>query len=80
MKNIDLVGGADRIAEPNPIADRLPSGRMSNTSIRPKPGTYIEFRAERDVLVAVSACPDLTVGGKEIRLVVLDGQRERGRD
>ena len=49
----------------------LPSGRMFNTSIRPKPGTYIEFLAERDVLVGISACPDLTVGGKEIRAVVL---------
>ena len=49
----------------------LPSGRMSNTSIRPKPGTYIEFEALRDVLVAVSACPDLTVGGKDVRLVLL---------
>jgi uncharacterized protein YcgI (DUF1989 family) len=49
----------------------LPSGKMFNTSIRPKPGTYIEFQAERDVLVAISACPDLTVGGKEIRAVIL---------
>ena len=50
----------------------LPSGRMSNTSIRPRPGTYIEFQAERDLLVAISACPDLTVGGKEIRAVILE--------
>jgi uncharacterized protein YcgI (DUF1989 family) len=49
----------------------LPSGRMFNTSIRPRPGTYVEMQAERDTLVAVSACPDLTVGGKEIRIVVL---------
>jgi uncharacterized protein YcgI (DUF1989 family) len=54
------------------IALELPSGRMSNTSIRPRPGTYIEFLAERDVLVAVSACPDLTVGGKEIRVEIID--------
>lgn len=50
----------------------LPSGRLSNTSIRPKPGTYVEFRAERDVLIGISACPDLTVGGKEIRVEILD--------
>jgi uncharacterized protein YcgI (DUF1989 family) len=49
----------------------LPSGKMFNTSIRPKPGTHIEFQAERDLLVAISACPDLTVGGKEIRAVIL---------
>jgi uncharacterized protein len=52
----------------------LPSGKMFNTSIRPKPGTYIEFRAERDALVAISACPDLTVGGKEIVAEVFDSE------
>jgi uncharacterized protein len=51
----------------------LPSGKLSNTNVRPKPGTYIEFQAERDVLVGISACPDLTVGGKEIRAVILEG-------
>lgn len=50
----------------------LPSGKMFNTSIRPKPGTFIELQAERDTLVAVSACPDLTAGGKEIRVVIHD--------
>jgi uncharacterized protein YcgI (DUF1989 family) len=49
----------------------LPSGRLRNTSIRPKPGTYIEFEAQRDSLIAISACPDLTVGGKEIRVEIL---------
>jgi uncharacterized protein YcgI (DUF1989 family) len=46
------------------------SGRLSNTSIRPRPGTYVEFRAEMDALVAISACPDLTVGGKAIEVLV----------
>ncbi len=46
------------------------SGRMSNTSIRPRPGTYVEFRAEMDALVAISACPDLTVGGKAIEVLI----------
>jgi uncharacterized protein len=50
----------------------LPSGKLYNTSIRPKPGTYIEFQAERDTLIAISACPDLTVGGKEIRVLLLE--------
>ena len=54
------------------IRIELPSGKMFNTSIRPKPGTYIEFEALRDTLVGISACPDLTVGGKEIRAVILD--------
>ena len=46
------------------------TGRMSNTSIRPRPGTYVEFRAEMDALVAISACPDLTVGGKAIDVLI----------
>ena len=50
----------------------LPSGRMSDTGIRPKPGTYIEFRAECDLLIGISACPDLPVGGREIRAQILD--------
>lgn len=54
------------------MAIELPSGRLSNTSIRPRPGTYIELRAERDTLVAISACPDMTVGGKEIRVEFVD--------
>ena len=54
------------------IRIELPSGKMFNTNIRPKPGTYIEMQAERDVLVAISACPDLTVGGKEIRVLIGD--------
>jgi uncharacterized protein YcgI (DUF1989 family) len=48
------------------------SGRMSNTNIRPRPGTYIEFRAEMDALVAISACPDVTMGGKAIEVLVYE--------
>lgn len=48
------------------------TGRLSNTSIRPRPGTYIEFRAEMDALVAISACPDLTVGGQPIDVLVFE--------
>jgi hypothetical protein len=46
------------------------TGHLSNTSIRPRPGTYVEFRAEMDALVAISACPDLTVGGKALDVLV----------
>jgi uncharacterized protein YcgI (DUF1989 family) len=41
-------------------------GRMEHTTTRPKPGTYIDLRAEMDLLVALSACPDPTVGGKPV--------------
>jgi uncharacterized protein YcgI (DUF1989 family) len=53
------------------------TGRMSNTSTRPRPGTYIEFRAEMDTLVAISACPDLAAGGgKTIEVVVYAAELE----
>ncbi len=53
------------------LSIEFPSGRLSNTLIRPRPGTYVEFEPVIDVLVAISACPDLTVGGKEIRVEIL---------
>ncbi len=55
------------------LAIEFPSGRLSNTAIRPRPGTHVEFEAAIDALVAVSACPDLTVGGREIRVEILAG-------
>ncbi|HLI27443.1 MAG TPA: urea carboxylase-associated family protein [Chloroflexota bacterium] len=48
------------------------TGAMRNTTVRPRPGTYIEFRAEMDLLCALSACPDLTVGGKPYDVVVCE--------
>ena len=46
------------------------SGRMEHTTIRPRPGTYVDLRAEMDLLVALSACPDLPVGGKPVDVVI----------
>jgi hypothetical protein len=48
------------------------TGRMEHTSIRPQPGSYVDLRAEMDLLVAVSACPDLAVGGKPVDLVIYE--------
>jgi uncharacterized protein YcgI (DUF1989 family) len=48
------------------------TGHMSNTSTRPRPGTYVDFAAEMDALIAVSACPDLTVGGKPVDVTIFD--------
>lgn len=44
------------------------SGYMTNSRLRPSgpQGAHVTFRAERDCLVAVSACPDLSVGGREV--------------
>jgi uncharacterized protein YcgI (DUF1989 family) len=48
------------------------SGRMEHTIIRPKPGTYVDLRAEIDLLVALSACPDLPVGGKPVDVTIYE--------
>jgi uncharacterized protein YcgI (DUF1989 family) len=42
------------------------SGRMEHTQVRPQPDNFMELRAEMDLLVALSACPDLAVGGKPV--------------
>jgi uncharacterized protein len=42
------------------------TGRMEHTQVRPQPGNFMDLRAEMDLLVALSACPDLPVGGKPV--------------
>jgi uncharacterized protein YcgI (DUF1989 family) len=44
------------------------SGHMTNSRLRPSgpDGAHVTFRAEMDCLVALSACPDLSVGGREV--------------
>jgi uncharacterized protein YcgI (DUF1989 family) len=46
------------------------TGRMEHTLIRPRPGTYVTLRAMMDCLVGLSACPDLLVGGQEVKVVI----------
>jgi len=48
------------------------TGRMEHTTLRPKPGTYVELKAEMDLLVALSACPDLPVGGKPVGVAIFE--------
>jgi uncharacterized protein YcgI (DUF1989 family) len=48
------------------------TGRMEHTAIRPKPGTYVDLKAETDLLVAFSACPDLPVGGKPVGVMIYE--------
>jgi uncharacterized protein YcgI (DUF1989 family) len=48
------------------------TGRMRHTTIRPRPGTAVVFQALMDCLCAISACPDITVGGKAIEVEVRD--------
>jgi uncharacterized protein YcgI (DUF1989 family) len=48
------------------------TGRMEHTTIRPQEGNYMDLRAERDLLVAFSACPDLPVGGKPVKVTICE--------
>jgi uncharacterized protein YcgI (DUF1989 family) len=48
------------------------TGRMEHTTVRPEPGTYVDLRAERDLLVAFSACPDPPVGGKPVTVEIYE--------
>lgn len=49
------------------------TGRMKRTQIRPVEPVPLELRAERDLLVAFSACPDMAskTGGLEVRATIL---------
>ena len=48
------------------------TGAMLDTTIRPKTEAHVDFRAEMDCLVAVSACPQ-SGRGEAIRVEVFDG-------
>ena len=48
------------------------SGRMEHTQVRPQSGNFMDLRAEMDLLVALSACPDLAVGGKPVDVAILE--------
>jgi uncharacterized protein YcgI (DUF1989 family) len=47
------------------------TGTMRYALTRPKPGTYVDFRAEMDCLVAISACPE-GGRGKELQVAIYD--------
>lgn len=46
------------------------TGKKRNSHVRPKEKTHVIFLLAMDCLIAVSACPDITVGGKEIVLTI----------
>jgi uncharacterized protein YcgI (DUF1989 family) len=48
------------------------SGKMEHTQVRPAEGNYMDIRAEMDLLVALSACPDLAVGGKPVDVMIYE--------
>jgi uncharacterized protein YcgI (DUF1989 family) len=47
------------------------TGIMYDTMIRPKDEAYVDFRAEMDLLVAASACPE-SGRGQAIRVEIYD--------
>jgi uncharacterized protein YcgI (DUF1989 family) len=48
------------------------TGKMEHTQLRPKEGNYMDLRAEMDPLMALSACPDLAVGGKPVNVMIYE--------
>lgn len=48
------------------------TGKMEHTQVRPRTGNYMDIRAEMDLLVALSACPDLAVGGKPVDVIIYE--------
>jgi len=48
------------------------TGRMEHTTIRPRSVASVDLRAETDLLVALSACPDLPVGGKAVGVMIYE--------
>jgi len=50
------------------------TGTMRYAMTRPKPGAYIDLRAEMDCLVGISACPE-GGRGKELRVVIYERKK-----
>ena len=48
------------------------TGLMQHTAIRPAAPTHVDMRAERDLLAAFSACPDMPVGGKPVDVEIYE--------
>jgi uncharacterized protein YcgI (DUF1989 family) len=45
---------------------------MEHTHVRAKPGSYVDLRAEMNLVVALSACPDMPVGGKPVDVLIYE--------
>jgi uncharacterized protein YcgI (DUF1989 family) len=48
------------------------TGKMEHTTVRAKPGSYVDLRAEMNLVVALSACPDMPVGGQPLDVLVYE--------
>jgi hypothetical protein len=45
---------------------------MEHTQMRPKAANYMDLGAEMDLLVALSAYPDLALGGKPVDVMIYE--------
>lgn len=48
------------------------ANKLAMTKIRPTSPAHIDFEAEMDCLVGISACPDTMVGGKPVNVEIYD--------
>jgi uncharacterized protein YcgI (DUF1989 family) len=48
------------------------TGRMRYAMVRPNPGDHVDFRAEMDCLVGISACPE-GGRGKDLKIMIYKG-------
>ena len=68
--------GADDVPSPFNIFQCMridpDTGVMYDTMIRPKDEAHVDFRAEMDLLIAASACPE-SGRGQAIRVEIYDG-------
>jgi uncharacterized protein YcgI (DUF1989 family) len=48
------------------------TGKLAHTAIRPSKPAHVELEAEIDCLIGISACPDTTVGGKPVDIIVYE--------
>ncbi|MPZ63659.1 MAG: DUF1989 domain-containing protein [Propionibacteriales bacterium] len=55
------------------VAIDATTGAMRHTSVRPPSPARVQLKALIDCLVAVSACPDPLVGGKDVEVSVAAG-------
>lgn len=48
------------------------TGKLAHTAIRPSQTAYVDFEAQIDCLIGISACPDTMVGGKPVDVMVYE--------
>ena len=48
------------------------TGKLAHTAIRPSETAHVDFEAEIDCLIGVSACPDPMAGGKPVDIMIYE--------